>query len=230
MALNDLLILQQNIDGLTAVITDATPDYGVGGNPARADRANYLLYSHNDTKANRTYYNITTSLPLSQMTWTVPTDIVGWTSATLLRISKWTNNPYVNEEKDGQGIITTYANIVYYTPTNKVYKCIQDHTNIAPDAFNGNQYWTEVSDLSTLIGYETVEQYTQNFQIDIKINTCVTKGFLNNCGCSKSLSDIEPALKNWALYMSATANFNNGAPEKMEAIMENLDKICNTCC
>ncbi len=64
--------------------------------------------------------------------------------------------------------------------------------------------------------------------IDLAINTCVSKGFINSCGC-KDLKGLEPAIKNWALYMSGVANFNNEAPEKMDKIMNQLKKVCNTC-
>ncbi len=233
MALSSALTFTQNLNGITGRITDSTPDYGIGGNPLRGDSANYLLYSTNATNGQRTYYNISTSLPLSQLAWDVSTDIMGWTQATLLRIQIWSGaNNYLEEQEDGNGIITEYASIVYYGNTDKVYKAIQDNVSIAPDDPGGDDYWEEVSDLTELVGYESVSQFTEDFQIDVNINKCVTKGFINiynSCGCNPDNSKLEPAIKNWALYMAATANFQNEAPEKMDAIIEHLDKVCKTC-
>lgn len=233
MALTGKLKFIQHIDGEGATIQDVTPDYGIDDNPSRNSLALFLLYSDNNSKGVRTYKDVKTTLPLSQSEWEVLTDIMGWTQATMLRLLSWDiDQQYVQEQQDGQGIITTYASVVYYPLLNKVYKAIKDSFAIAPDSPEGAEYWEEVDDLFTLYQYQSVDQFSQDFQVDIKINTCITKQFVDiysKCGCNAKINDLESAIKNWALYFSATVNFKNNAPEKMDVIIDELNKTCKTC-
>lgn len=230
MALTPALTFVQNINGTEGVITDSTADYGVGGNPLRTDLANFLYYSKNAINGTRTFYDdVVNTDPLNTLSWSILTPTSGWTSATLLMIAQHnTVDGYVAEILDDQDIVLTPASIIYYATTGFVYKCIQDHTNVLPDAVDGTDYWEVVENPQDLIDYAGVDQFTEDFMVDFAINTCVTEGFIGIHKCD-TLQEMEPAIKNWALYNSAVANFQNGAPEEMERIIIELDKICTTC-
>jgi hypothetical protein len=220
----------QNINGTQGVIQDVTPDYGVGSKDARALKAGVLVYSANDENGERVYQTILNTDPLSRIEWDVLTPESTWTQGTLLRIPIWDSGlSCVKEQKDSQGIITQYATIVYHSGTNKYWKAIEPSTNIQPNDPSGSTYWVEVTDFTTLVQYDSVEQFTEDFMVDYSINTCVSKGFLKMCNNCDTLQDMLPALKNWSLYMSGVSNFQNEAPEKMDEIFSELNKICTTC-
>jgi hypothetical protein len=228
MALNTALVFTQNINGIEGLITDATTNYGLDGNPARNELANFLLFSKNDVDNLRSYYEVDNSSPLTAIEWVVPTHVSGWAQATLLMISLY--NPitaYTGEVLDAGGLIVIPGSIVYFTD-GRVYKCIQDCIDVAPDNINAALYWIEITDLTTLYGYPNVVEYHQDLMLDYKINKCVTKGFIGMHKCD-TLQEMEQAIKNWSLYMSGVANYHNGAPEEMERIFVELDKICTTC-
>jgi hypothetical protein len=220
----------QNINGTQGLVQDTTPDYGVGDKDARAAKAAVLCYSANDEKGDRTYQTIVNTNPLSRLEWEVTTPESSWTQGTLLRITIWTAElSTVKELKDSQGIITQAATVVYHSDTNKYWKAIEPSTNIPPDDASGSTYWEEVTDFTTLIDYESVEQFTEDFMVDYSINKCISKGFIGICGDCDNLQDMFPAIKNWALYMSGVSNFQNEAPEKMDEIFNELNKTCATC-
>ncbi len=229
MPLTLAISFTQNNDKITGVVNEITANYGVGGNPNRADVANFLLWSKTSYDNKRVFTNPVTSLPFGQTSWSVDTSKDGWLEGILMSFTQWNNSDnYIGEIKVGE-IVQTFGDVKYYTPLNKVFKAIANNSNIAPDAPNGSDYWEEISDLSVLIDYETVLQLIEDIYVDVRTNICVKDEFLRiytKCGCKATLKDLEPAIQKWALYFSATLNFNNDAPEKMETIIRELETRC----
>ena len=228
------LTFAQNIDGVTGVVTDTTTNYG-GANPARATLGNYLLWSKTDSEGTQAFTNPTQTLPHSISTWTVDTTEDGWHQAILLSVADFSaGGTYVKEVTDSQGIVTTYADIVYYDTTKKWYKCITDISGSvpAPDSGSGPTYWQEVTDMSALIANTKVNKVVLDVAITVLTDKCVKDAFyqkISACGCKPSFKEMEKPLQGYFLAIGAMSKFNDSKPSEFEEIVSELSEMCGLC-
>lgn len=184
MALTPSTSFTQDVDDINAgVVADTTSDYGTGGNPARGDAANYLLWAKTDENGNRVFSNPDFGDVLSIMEWDVVTLVSGWYERMLMRIQIYDNTEAYLKEVESGGIITVPAGIVYYGSTNKVYKAIVDTTGNLPTDTN---FWVEVTDLSELISNTNVTVTISNTYVRSTVDQGLKLLFRNiagECGC-----------------------------------------------
>ena len=156
MALDHTATYTQNESVTTGVYTDTTT-YG-GAEDDRNERGNYLLVSQNDKDGNRTYLTIANTTPLSTLTWTITNEADGWFQATKLSVKIWSSG--------ASYVVGATPSVVYYGNTGLFYRCIQAHTNVAPDSGSGSSYWTAITDFTTIqTGYSNLDVFDFNFLI-----------------------------------------------------------------
>lgn len=222
MALSLSTSFTQDIDDMTAgVVEDTTPDYGTGGNEARNEAANYLLWSKTDKEGNRTYHNPSQGNVLTSMSWNVETQVSGWYERILLRIPIYDSGESYTKEVQGGGIITNYASIVYYASTNKVYKCIDDTMGNDP---TNTLYWEEVLNLGDLIANTTITVVVSNTYVRATVDDKMRKIFRKmgrNLGCDEK--ENKNAYKYDGLLIAADSEVNAGNYDEMEKIIEYLE-------
>lgn len=228
MALVDGLSFLQNADIATGVVTD-TSDYGVGGNPARSDKANYLLWSKTNSSGTRSFDNPDQGNVLSTLTYTVNTPLDGYYEGILCRFSLYDPGENYVEQQQSGSVITQYASIVYYN--GSIYKCTNPVTGIAPDAPTGPDYWEIVPDLSTLIDNTNVDVFIEPFKINIRSSQCAAQQFKDKCGCGcdGDLDKLRTPLLITSQLIAADAEFANGNYEEMERIIREIEQTCSTC-
>jgi hypothetical protein len=206
------------------VVADTTSNYGTGGNPARSDAANYLLWSKTDENGNRVFGNPDFGDVLTIMSWTVATLVSGWYERMLMRIQFY-NNATSYVEQQGTPI-TQYASIVYYASTNKVYKCIAPSTGNLP---TNTSFWEEVTDLSTIIGNTNITTTITNTYVRSHVDECVKNKFANlaNCGCDDK--NNKNAYYMNGLLIAADSAVLSGNYDDMQKIIASLESKCSQC-
>ncbi len=206
------------------VVADTTSNYGTGGNPARSDAANYLLWSKTDENGNRVFSNPDFGDVLTIMSWTVATLVSGWYERMLMRIQFY-NNATSYVEQQGTPI-TQYASIVYYAATNKVYKCIAPSTGNLP---TNTSFWEEVTDLSTIIGNTNITTTITNTYVRSHVDECVKNKFANlaNCGCDDK--NNKNAYYMNGLLIAADSAVLSGNYDDMQKIIASLESKCSQC-
>lgn len=184
MALTPSTSYTQDVDDVNAgVVADTTADYDTGGNPARGDAANYLLWAKTDENGNRVYNNPDFGNVLSIMEWDVETPVSGWYERMLLRIQPYAAGTAYLKEVQSAGVVTVPAGIAYYASTNKVYKAIADTTGNLPTDTN---YWEEVTDLSELLSNTNISVTISNTYVRSTVDQGLKLLFRNiagDCGC-----------------------------------------------
>lgn len=214
MPLIDSLIFTQDTDIATGVVADAS-DYGVGGNPARSAKANYLLWSKTDKNGVRTFSNPSQGNVLSNLSYAVATATDGHYEGILMRFDIYDNGTAYDEDD------AVYDN-------GSVYRATQATTGNLPTDAN---FWEVVSDLSTLISNSSVDVYIEDFYIKVRASQCVNSKFTNmdNCGCSKDLYSISGALQLKAMLITADLAFADDNPSLMEKIISEINATCSEC-
>lgn len=225
MALIDALSLTQNADIDTGVVTNAT-DYGVGGNPARSAKAEYLLWSKTDEDGNRTFDNPSPGNVLTTLAYTVNTLVDGWYEAMLMRFSEYGGSTAYVEEQSSGSVVTQYASVVYYN--GAIYKATAPGTGNLPTDTN---FWAAVTDLSELITNTNVDVFIEDFYIKVRSSQCANDKLADNCGCgcNGDLSKIQRGLLVASQIMAADAAFANENPEQMEKIIREIQETCSNC-
>lgn len=167
---------------VTAGTINDNSAWGSGANPAKTDRASYLLLSQNDKDGVRTYLSVVNTDPLNVLSWTFTSAQDGWHQATLLVFKKW----------DNATAFTADNNAVYYASTSKFYKCIQGNTNVAPDSGSGPDNWEEITDF-TLIqqGFTNVDVTDYDFKIKSRIDLAIADKLYDAIG-DKFLCKLQP--------------------------------------
>lgn len=221
MALTPSTSFTQNVDDIHAgVVADATPDYG-GSNPLRSAAANYLLWSKTDQDGNRVFTNPDFGNVLSIMSWNIITTVGGWYERMLMRIQPYSGGgSYVPEVSSG-GIITQYASIVYYASTNKVYKCILASSGNLP---TNATYWSEVTNLSTLIGNTNISVTISNTYVRAIADNglkVLFRNFWTTCGCDEASN--KKLYKLDALLIAADSEVLSGNYDDMQKIIASLE-------
>ena len=221
MALTPSTSFTQDVDDVNVgVVADTTSDYGTGGNPARGDAANYLLWSKTNQNGNRTFSNPDQGNVLSSMSWNVATLTPGWYERMLMRIQIYDNAEAYLAQVESGGVVSVYAGISYYAATNKVYKCIQDSTGNLP---TDTDYWEEVTDLSTIIANTNVTTTISNTYVRAHVDDKIKNLFAamaDNCGCNEK--ENQRAYRLRGLLISADSEVNSGNYDEMDKIITYL--------
>lgn len=221
----DSLTFTQATDIDAGVVADAS-DYGVSGNPLRADTANYLLWSKTSQAGVRSFTNPSPGNVLSTLSYNVVTLIDGYYEAILMRFGLYDGGtPYVPEQSSG-GVITQYPSVIYYSGV--VYKCIAPSTGNLPTDTN---FFEPVTDLSTLIDNVNVDVYIQDVYIKVRSSRCANEKFEDTCGCgcTGDLDKMKPGLTIRYKLVAADSAFTNGNPERMEKIIRDIEETCSNC-
>lgn len=222
MAITPSTSFIQDVDDVYAgVVTDTTPDYGVGGNPARNAAANYLLWSKTDSDGNRVFTNPSPGNVLTVLTWDVITLTAGWYERMLMRIQFYNPATAYVPEISSNGIISQYASIVYYGTTDKVYKCKLATTGNAP---TDTTYWEEVTDLSTLISNTNVSTTISNTYVRSIVDEGMRELFARmgaECGCDQQAN--YKAYKLNGLLISANSEVASGNYDNMDKIITYIE-------
>lgn len=205
----------------SGVVADTTANYGTGGNQARGDAANYLLWAKTDENGNRVFSNPNFGNVLSIMSWNVTMAVGGWYERMLLRVQPYNGATAYVPEIEVNGVITQYASIVYYPTENKVYKCIVASTGNLPT--NGT-YWEEVTDLSTIIDNTNIEIDIENTYVrsivDQKMKTLFA-AIGRNCACDEK--EVLRANRLDALLIAADSEVEQGNYDDMDKIITYLE-------
>jgi|SRR6185369_907906 len=211
MALVPIFPITQQDGGLTAIATNTTV-YG-SPNQDRNQAAEYVLWSKTDVNAVRTFTNPEQGDVLTNLSYSVSTLVDGWFELIRLRIQFYS-------------ALTAYVagNVFYYTTNGKYYIAIGSSTGQLP---TNPIYFTEVTDLTTIIGNASIETYYQNFYSEYRTNVCIRDKDDANCGCANKDDTYIDML--YAKKQSADTNFANGNPEIMEKIIRELEDTCTQC-
>jgi hypothetical protein len=222
MALTPSTSYTQDASDVNAgTVADTTSNYGTGGNPARGDAANYLLWAKLDFSGNRTFDNPDFGDVLTIMAWSVVITLSGWYQRMLMRIQPYNAGTAYVPQIEVNGVVTQFASILYYATTNKVYKNILACTGIVP---TNTTYFEEVTDLSTIIQNTNVsvtitDTYIRS-TVDQKMKN-VFKELGRNCGCDDT--EVKRAMKLYALLVSANSEVNDDNYDDMEKIIVELE-------
>lgn len=232
MALVDALTFTQDSDIATGVESDES-NYGVGGNPARSDTANYLLWSKTNSGGVRTFDNPSQGNVLANLNYAVNTPYDGYYEAILMRFNPYDNGEAYVEQQTSGSTITQYASLVYDPTAGAVYRCISPITGVAPSDPSGATYWTVVplGELYTLIDNPNVDVYIKAEYISIRSSRCAAEQFKNKCGCgcSSDINEISLPLLITGKLMAADAEYAAGNYTEMQSIIEDITSTCSSC-
>lgn len=212
----------QDVDDVhEGVVEDTTSDYDTGGNPARGDAANYLLWAKTDQNGARTFDNPEFGNVLTIMSWVVATLVSGWYERILMRIQLFDEEESYLKEVQSGGIVTVYPGIVYYSSTNKVYRCITNSTGNLP---TDTDYFEEVTDLSELISNTNVSVTISNTYVRSTVDDAMKSLFRKmgrDCACDDQ--ENQHAYKMDGLLIAADSEVNGGNYDEMEKIIAYLE-------
>lgn len=200
----------------------------------REQGANVLLVAHVDEEGKEDFLSVDSEPVLTKLVYDVYNTKDGHYLFEILRFRFYDNNTvYYPEEKDINGVIVTYANVIYYQPTNKFYKAINPafFINIAPDDVNANDYWEEIIDF-------TVDSIRTNTNILVlethDINDCRSRKCVRNyiiglgCNCTDQKKLVE-SFRRESILASARSLADNQQYNKAESNIRLLEKMCPSC-
>jgi len=218
--------------GLFQVTVSA--NYG-SPNPDRNQGGEVLVVAHITQEEKEEFVTIDSTPYLTKSIYDVYNTLDGHYRIETLRFALYDNaTPYIPEIKDGNGIITTSASVIYYDLTNKFYKNILASTGIAPDAINGTTYWEEITDFTlesvrkntnlTIGSFETMHE-------DRNILCVKNELFKLNklCGCGDDLRDYLPFLKKKVLLDGICALAADLKYTQAEINTRVLQNLCPKC-
>jgi hypothetical protein len=231
MALHPSFVFTQDADDISiGVFSNTTPDYGVGGNQTRNESAECILWSKTDQNGNRSFNNPDQGDVLTNLLYNVQTPTDGFYEGIRLRIGVFDIlDTYVEEQSSG-GVVTQYASIVYYNPTQKIYKAIQAGSGNLP---TDTDFWEEVpeEDWGDLIPNTNVDVYIENIRIETRVSRCLSTKFskLDDCTCQNSndRTNKEAYYLN-GLLISADAKWASGDYTEYEALIRKIISKCPT--
>jgi len=214
---------QDQPDLSTGVVEDTTSNYGTGGNQARGDAANVLLWCKTDSDGNRVFDNPAIGDVYSIMTWTVNNSVSGWYERMLMRIQNYDNGASYVEQQSSGGVITQYASIVYYASTNKFYKCRAASTGNIP---TNTSFWTEITDLSTIIDNTNIEIEITDTYVNGQAAECVSDKFTAIAGCGCDNKENKQAYYLNGLMIAADSAVLQGNYNEMERFIREVESLC----
>lgn len=204
------------------------------GSPERLRSAtgDILISAHITADEVEEFATIDSTPYTSKLDYEVPNSIDGHYHSEILEFPLWVGaTPYTPEVRDVNNVITSYASLVYYTPTTKFYKNIQATSAILPDAINGSSYWTVITDFTD----EEVRKNTTIFVgIFDDIATCRSRKCVKNELYKLSFKDpscldektLLPYLKKAILLAGAASLNNDQKPEQAELVIRKLQQLC----
>lgn len=205
------------------------------GNPElnRNDAGEYLFVAYINEKGEETVITVDSTPYLSKLEYDINNTIDGHYHFERLRFPNYNSGTsYDPETRDINDIISIYADLIFYSVTNKFYKNILTSTNIAPDAPNGSTYWIEITDFTdpevrnntNIINfiYDTIYDYRGRICVKDELYKISTKG----CGCTDNLTSLMPYLKKKVYLSGARAKAADQKFAQAETITRVLDKLC----
>jgi hypothetical protein len=166
MTTYELELESEQVDCSAATIKDVSDYQG----ELRTDKANLLVIAKMSSSGVPTYLSgIDNTSPLSAIVWNFPTATDGWYRFNLIRLSLYSASPVntLAEVKDGNGVITQFATVLYHTPTSQVVKAkTTGSISVQPGAVGWQTYWEVITDLSVLVSYGTIEVLVDGQLID----------------------------------------------------------------
>lgn len=214
---------QNQPDFSTGVVEDTTSNYGTGGNQARGDAANFLLWSKTDQEGNRVFDNPAFGDVYAILSWTVNTPKSGWYERMLMRVQNYDNAESYVEQQSSGGVVTQYASIVYYASTNKVYKCKSPSTGNLP---TNTTFWDEVTDLSTIIDNTNIEIEITDTYVNAQAAECVSNAFTQIAGCGCDNKENKKAYYLNGLMIAADSAVLQGNYNDMERYIREVESLC----
>lgn len=203
----ELELVAEQEDQSSAVIMDVSVYTGEN----RSDKANFLAVSKNDASGNATYLgSIDNTQPLTAIQWTFLTALDGWYQFNLIRLGLYSSSPIVTqaEIKDGQGVITQYATVVFHTPTGQVVKAKTTGTiTVQPGQTGWQTYWEVISDYSVLVGYGTINVLQWGDLIDCYLRDGLRDG-LDAINSKPWFSETQNRVKLYELYFQFNSDVN----------------------
>jgi len=203
-------------------------------NPDRNQGGEVLIAAHTTQKEVEEFIPVDSSPYLTKSTYDIYNTLDGAYKVESLRFALYNaGTPYIPEIKDNNNIITTYASVIYYSPTDKFYKNISASTGIAPDAVNGTTYWQQITDFTTdeIRNNTNLIIGTYQFVHLDRSKLCVKNELFklsSMCGCD-DLKEYLPFLKKKVLLDGACALAADFKFSNAEANIRVLQKLCPTC-
>lgn len=203
----------------------------------RADAAEILIAAHVDEDSIENFITVDSTPYTSKLEYLINNSKDGHYRFELLRFPIHDNTgatTYNPEVRDGNDIITTFADLVYYTNTGKYYKNILQTSAVLPDAVNGATYWEEILDFtdSEVRTNTTIEAGVFNDIHDCRARKC-TKDELYKITCKDpnclDVKTLLPYLKKAVYLAGARAKNSDDQPEKAETILRIMDNQCKGC-
>lgn len=180
----------------------------------RDDRGNFMLLSSNDKAGTRTYIGVSNTTPLVTDDYAITTTEDGWHQATLISAKKWLlSESYVAD------------NVVYYVPTNKWYNCIQANTNVAPDSGGGDDYWEEVTDMTTIqTGHTNMDVFNLDFMVESRTDLAIANELYDVLAedfmCKLNIADAAHPLNLIAMIEAAQSKMLDDQPDQADQIID----------
>lgn len=198
-------------------ITDET-EYGTGGNPARAARANVLFVTKTDTNGNRTLQTVTPNSadPLAVSAWDVATELDGWNEKILASVTKHTAGQSYAEA----GIVLFYNGVFYKTksavpvlndPPNATYYDVITADSLYTDELDNDSIeWVEQDEWVTARMEEKVDEAWELF----------ADRFLDNRSQVENYTEADFLD---SMLQAATSAFTNGRPQDAEKVIRGVN-------
>lgn len=142
---------------------------------------------------------------------------------------------YIKEILDSNNIITSYANLVYYSTTQKFYKCIANNpaspNSIAPDDPTGPTYWAVITNFTNtdIRNNTTIRVTSFDFIHDCRGRKCTKDALLSVLKKSPDCLDVKtllPYLKKRVLLSGARVEADDLNFIEAENITRTLANIC----
>lgn len=202
--------------------------------PVRSATGDILISAHINEDMTEDFATIDSTPYLSKIAYDITNTVDGHYHSELLEFPIFsTSNSYIAETRDINGIITIYANLIYYGTTGKFYKCklANPTVSIAPDAPTGGTYWAEVT---VFTDPEVRKNTTISVGVFDDIATCRSKKCIKNALYNLSSKDVScldektllPYLKK-AIYLAGAMSLNSDQkPEQAENVIRTLEKLC----
>lgn len=224
------------------VLTDDCSTFQLQNNtvytsPVRSATGDVLVVCQIDSSGAQNYITVDSTPYLSSILYNIPNIVDGHYHFELLEFNQYNGGTsYVAETRDGNSIIVTYANLIYYATTGLFYKCILAGSGIAPDTVTtGIVHWQQITDFTDpeVINNSTIARGTYD-----SIATCRSKTGVKNTLYNIVLKDpacldvktLLPYLKQRIYLIGAESKNSDQKPEQAEVIIEILADLIPPCC
>lgn len=205
-----------------------TTVYG-GANPLRNAGGEVMLAVRTDFESNESFLTVNSAPFDSKLTYDITNSEDGYYHFELLRFTNYSGSTtYVAEVKDINGVITTYASVVYYPVNQKFYKAILPSNSGSPQLPTNSLYWQEITDFTVssirkntniVVGiYDTIHDVRNSDSVKNLLYSLVKKDIAEN-----SLKDLVPYFKKAIYLEGARIKANDTKYLEAELITRVLD-------